>query len=245
MNEERQPLLTTLTLLAAASLTLLSGCAGAQVAVYRMPEAHADLREDYSDPLEPAASKVDRDLTLSVASRPSLACSMAAAVGDGSGCVGLSAVDESAEKDETRKELMGGQPGFSWVLHDFGPTLATILEERLGQRFRRVTVTVDAKPRGDALAVTASVERMIVPVKITLTVGEGPGKIQATGQSTHTWSRGHLGWALPVSLITFPISLVWVPPILRSIQEKHEKIAIADALDHAAQALAEKLAARP
>jgi hypothetical protein len=245
MNEPLHHRMRTPALLVVASLSVLSGC-GARVTVYRMPEAHADLRSGYSEPIPPAPRKVEQDLAISVTSSPSVACSLSAAAGDGSGCVELHATSESEEKDETRTELLGGQAGYGWVLHDLGPTLAAILKERLEARFRRVTVTTDATPRANALQVKPFIDRMVTPVRVTLTVsGGGRGPIRASGESTHSWSRGHLGWAVPAFALTFPVSFFWVPPILRSVQEKHEKIALAEAIDHAAESLAEQLAARP
>lgn len=245
MNEPRHRRTLPSVLLAVAGLSVLSGC-GARVTVYRMPDAHADLRSGYSEPIPPAPRKVEQDLAISVTSAPSVACSLSAAVGDGSGCVDLHATSESEEVDETRKDLLGGQAGYGWVLHDLGPTVAAILKERLEPRFRRVTVTTDATPRADAVLVKPSIDHMVSPVRVTLALsGGGRGPIRASGESTHTWSRGHLGWAVPAFAVTFPLSFLWVPPIMRSVQEKHEKIALAEALDHAAESLAAQLAARP
>jgi hypothetical protein len=158
----------------------------------------------------------------------------------------LKAVDESAEKKEVEQDLMRGKPDFGWILHDFGPTTSEILKERLEQRFRKVTVMVDTTPRPGAVEVKPKIDSMIVPVKVTLTAtAEGSPPITAKGERTHTWSRGHLGWAFPAMAVTFPVGFLWVPPILRSIQEKHEKIAIVEAVDRAATSLAAQLAARP
>ncbi|APR75279.1 Hypothetical protein A7982_00625 [Minicystis rosea] len=230
-------------LLAVSAASLLMGCMP-RVVVYRMPDAHADYRADYSAPISSAAGKTDRPIAVTIASPPSLGCGFLQATATEPTCVPLKATAESAEVDELKADVMHGQPLFGWVLHDFGTVVATIVKARLEPRFR--TVTVDTSPRPGAVELKASIDKFLLPTRVTLTAAmEGKPSITATGESTHTWSRGHLGWAIPSVVLTFPIGLLWVPPIMRSVQYKHEQIAIAEALDQAAESLAEQLARAP
>jgi hypothetical protein len=129
-------------------------------------------------------------------------------------------------------------------------TMVTLLEQRLSRKFSSVTVSKDTAPQPGIYSVTPSMRYVTVGNHFLVTVrlealAPGQTPVVVEGKSLVKASSGHWGWAIPMIILHFPIGPAIALSLLGSVRIGYIRTTFIDAMDEAAEALAERLSGGP
>jgi hypothetical protein len=177
-------------------------------------------------------------------------------------CVGVPATESSqarckpfeAESDDAAKARIesgvDSNIGIGVVFEEFPGVVETALRWHLARKFNPVSIETTGAPAADTVVVKAALEMTFLPEDVrhaeallTARLRDGT-EVQGKGVGEDKMSSAHLGWAIPLIIIFFPISLTFVPPSYDAVSSGKSEHAIAIAIDVAAKDLAGKLADR-
>jgi hypothetical protein len=233
--------------LVAMGLAVLAGCAGPRMYRCTPGDALSALEEKDSS----GAPIIQRAQPIHVTVEgPALAgVTVREQVGDQTVTIARLHVVEGGSSDELRAEYdqLGREnkkPFSGVVAEGFGATFAQLLEKRLTTRLPGSTAKLGgqgelhATPSGE-LAVENG--EYVVRLKMTLLPAHGAASVSVEGVGKSTVPTGHLAWAIPLTVVTFPIGLLIWPPVVEGIDSSHRAAAFARAMDAAAGKLAEEI----
>lgn len=235
------------------ALLLFLGClsSGCGVAEWRVDVA-AKYRDVVARQPAPAseASPVPQDLRLVLRVPRTLALRNGSEVGNHYTSFdlpeGLSKEELKRHKQRLHKEY--GTSQLVWF-DGFGDALEEALRRQLAGRFRRVEVSRALE--GDAPTLTARAESdwgMTKRTRVSLALGAaGQGELLRVEEGGQKSTAPHLGWAIPVVVLTGGITGVGFAAAqygLLKVGQSHVGVSAAYAIDNSARALAEALARR-
>jgi hypothetical protein len=128
---------------------------------------------------------------------------------------------------------------------DFGATVRKALERRAAALNAKITVRTDSAAAQSADVVITLDSQGIVPrpepdkrhsdALVSITVRNRSGQAQAVERKAGPVAGigPHLAWAIPCLVITFPISLAWVPSAMGGVQKSYQADQYAAAIDGA------------
>jgi hypothetical protein len=138
--------------------------------------------------------------------------------------------------------------GSGVLVKGIGEAARAILQENLSRYFERARVDLVPAAAPSGMSVTAS-RLILMPGFFTRTALFSWKTTLPTGQAAsaeavpeRSSAAGHLGWALPLSVLTFPLGLAICSPIFDSIYKGMEENKTIEAIDLASASLAAQLA---
>jgi hypothetical protein len=138
--------------------------------------------------------------------------------------------------------------GAGVLVKGIGEAARAILQENLARYFERVRVDLVPTAAPSGTSVTASrlvlmpgffTRTALFSWQTTLPTGQ---PASAEGVPERSSAAGHLGWALPLTVLTFPLGLAICSPIFESIYKGMEESKTIEAIDLASASLAAQLA---
>jgi hypothetical protein len=224
------------------TLALLVGCGGKSVHVIDVGDnARIWAHEHASTP----HAKVARSIHVRVLGRPSMGVityplptpAAVVPVGSDDGKDGFQAM-----LDSDPKALSG------IFVKGYGTAAQLILKERLSEYFENATVELSPEPTEGVITVTPTA-LVLIPgfytrtAAVELTTRMPDGAIFKQLETPDTASAaGHLGWALPAGLATFPIGLPFIGMGFNGIYKGLEENKTIEAMDTDATRIASTLA---
>jgi hypothetical protein len=227
--------------MATVALATLVGC-GPSAAWLNARSPTEDVLEDHA---QEAAQPTGRPIAVRL-NVQAAGCAMAIQPGgDVVACAPVMAASDDAVADLIDH---GPASGVGIVFKDFPGAVAAALKWHLGRLFSSVTVAPGGGASPDAVTVSGAITFTVLPGDMrhadVALVAKLPDGTEAMGHGIGEdhMSAGHLGWAIPILVLFFPISLTFVPPSLGAVSDGKSEHAIGLAVDAAAQDLASKLA---
>jgi hypothetical protein len=224
-------------------VALLAGCGGKPVHVIDVGDNARIWRTAHA--AAPHA-KVAQSITVRVVGRPSMGV-----VTYPLPTPGVVVPVEGDEDLDRFKAMLNSDPkAVSGIfVKGYGTAIRTILRERLSEYFENATVELSPDPAQSGVITVTPTALALIPGFYTRTAGvELTTKLPdgATFKEVETpdtaSAAGHLGWALPAGLLTFPVGLPFIGMGFEGIYKGLEEDKTIEAMDKDAVALASTLA---
>lgn len=228
-------------LLLTTALATLTGC-GSAIQNMEVRDDLAIYRKDHPVEDDPTLKGVP-PLHMVVATTPNLTATLPDEVIPPGGHLtwNLAPLDG----DEAPKSMK-----FGLLIRGGGAVVEKSLEDHLSAASPSSSISFgrpdEKSPEADVIVTPVSMQILENhQIKVTLRAVLKDGTVlSATGMGEPQSTSGHLGWAIPCVVIFFPVSLLWVPPTVRSIGNGVDEKKYAEGAELASIDLVNQLAHR-
>jgi len=237
-----------------AIVAVCTGC-GTAWSTYRIGDRIQEIREDASAPqaVQSAPAAAGREIVVAVPSGVVFLAYFDEQKGiyDRTEPIEVwgprGAVEETKEFADSQRAAYTARTGrktarYICAFPDFGVGIEEALARRAGATGPRIVVRTDEAARESADVVISLVQftfdpmppkkpkRGSVAIGVQVRTNDRQQFEKGSGISS---GAGHLAWAIPAMVATFPASLVWVTPILQVIKQNNEAEGLALSVDQA------------